>query len=348
MTTIDIVDAKGSKSGKVDLPAEIFDVQVNIPLIHQVVVAQLAAARQGTADTKGRGEVAGGGRKPYRQKGTGRARQGSIRAPQYNGGGVVHGPTPRSYVQRTPKKMKAAALRAALSDRARDGRVHVLEGLIDGDTPSTKSAVGVISQLTTRPRTLVVLERGDDVAWLSLRNVDTIHVLSVDQLNTYDVLLSDDVIFTKGAYDVFVAGPSTGKSVKAVATSTEAQTLDAPADEKPAKKAAAKKAEKPAEAKAEKTEAKAEKSEKADAETEDAEASYGPGSAAPLEGGEAPEGFTIKGNADSMKFHQPEGRWFEQTEPTVWFDSVESAEKAGFVEAGSKASIEANEEADDK
>ena len=334
MTTIDIVDAKGSKSGKVDLPAEIFDVQVNIPLIHQVVVAQLAAARQGTADTKGRGEVAGGGRKPYRQKGTGRARQGSIRAPQYNGGGVVHGPTPRSYVQRTPKKMKAAALRAALSDRARDGRVHVLEGLIDGDTPSTKSAVGVISQLTTRPRTLVVLERGDDVAWLSLRNVDTIHVLSVDQLNTYDVLLSDDVIFTKGAYDVFVAGPSTGKSVKAVATSTEAQTLDAPADEKPAKKAAAKKADKPAEAKAEKT--------------EDAEASYGPGSAAPLEGGEAPEGFTIKGNADSMKFHQPEGRWFEQTEPTVWFDSVESAEKAGFVEAGSKASIEANEEADDK
>jgi len=175
-----------------------------------------------------------------------------------------------------------------------------------------------------------------------------VHLLAVDQLNTYDVLLSDDVVFTKGAYDAFVGGPATGKSVKAVATSTETQTLDAPADEKPAKKAAAKKAEKPAEAKAEKTEAKAEKSEKADAKTEDAEASYGPGSAAPLEGGEAPEGFTIKGNADSMKFHQPEGRWFEQTEPTVWFDSVESAEKAGFVEAGSKASIEANEEADDK
>jgi large subunit ribosomal protein L4 len=333
VTTIDIVDAKGSKAGKVDLPAEIFDVQVNIPLIHQVVVAQLAAARQGTADTKGRGEVAGGGRKPYRQKGTGRARQGSIRAPQYAGGGVVHGPTPRSYVQRTPKKMKAAALRAALSDRARDGRVHVLEGIIDGDTPSTKSAVAVIAKLTNRPRTLVVLERGDDVAWLSLRNVDTIHVLSVDQLNTYDVLLSDDVIFTKGAYDAFVSGPTTGKSVKAVATSTEAQTLEAPAakpEAKPAKKAAAKKADKPA---------KAEK-------TEDAEASYGPGSAAPLEGGEAPEGFTIKGNADSMKFHQPEGRWFEQTEPTVWFDSVESAEKAGFVEAGSKASIEANEDSE--
>jgi large subunit ribosomal protein L4 len=336
VTTIDIVDATGSKSGKVDLPAEIFDVQVNIPLIHQVVVAQLAAARQGTADTKGRGEVAGGGRKPYRQKGTGRARQGSIRAPQYAGGGVVHGPTPRSYVQRTPKKMKAAALRAALSDRARDGRVHVVESIIDGDAPSTKAAVAVITKLTSRPRTLVVLERGDDAAWLSLRNVDTVHELAVDQLNTYDVLLSDDVIFTKGAYDVFVAGPATGKSVKAVATSTEAETLvvaDDKAAEKPAKKAPAKKADKPAEVKSE-------------AKSEDAEASYGPGSAAPLESGEAPEGFTIKGNADSMKFHQPEGRWFEQTEPTVWFDSVESAEKAGFVEAGSKASIEANEDSE--
>jgi len=341
VTTIDIVDAKGSKSGKVDLPAEIFDVQVNIPLIHQVVVAQLAAARQGTADTKGRGEVAGGGRKPYRQKGTGRARQGSIRAPQYAGGGVVHGPTPRRYTQRTPKKMKAAALRAALSDRARDSRLHIVEGIVDGDSPSTKAAIAVIAALTTRPRTLVVIERGDDVAWLSLRNVDTIHTLSVDQLNTYDVLLSDDVVFTKGAYDAFVGGPATGKSVKAVATSTEAETLEADdkgsakAEAKPAKKAAAKKADKPAEAKSDA---------KSDVKSDDAEAPYGPGSAAPLDGGDAPEGFTIKGNADSMKFHQPDGRWFEQTEPTVWFDSVESAEKAGFVEAGSKASIEANEE----
>ena len=240
MSTIDILDVKGTKSGSVDLPAEIFDVQVNIPLIHQVVVAQLAAARQGTADTKSRGEVAGGGRKPYRQKGTGRARQGSIRAPQFAGGGVVHGPTPRDYHQRTPKKMKAAALRGALSDRARDGRVHVVEGIVDG-TVSTKTALGVIARVTSRPRTLVVLERGDDLAWLSLRNLDTIHVLSVDQLNTYDVLLSDDVVFTKGAFDVFVAGPSTGKSVKAVATSTEAEQQSADsAPAKPAKKAAAK------------------------------------------------------------------------------------------------------------
>jgi large subunit ribosomal protein L4 len=206
----------------VDLPAEIFDVQVNIPLIHQVVVAQQAAARQGTHAVKRRGEVRGGGAKPYKQKGTGRARQGSTRAPQFAGGGVVHGPTPRSYDQRTPKKMKAAALRGALSDRARAGRVHVVEGFASGDVPSTKQALAALSGLTDRPRTLVVLERGDNLTWLSLRNVDTVHLLAVDQLNTYDVLLSDDVVFTKGAFDAFVAGPKSGKSVKAVATSTEA------------------------------------------------------------------------------------------------------------------------------
>ncbi len=212
-----------AKTVKVDLPAEIFDVQVNIPLIHQVVVAQQAAARQGTASTKTRADVRGGGRKPYKQKGTGRARQGSTRAPQFAGGGVVHGPTPRSYDQRTPKKMKAAALRGALSDRAREGRIHVVESFVSGDKPSTKSALSALAGLTERPRTLVVLERGDDMTWLSLRNVDTVHLLAVDQLNTYDVLLSDDVVFTKGAYDAFVSGAPAGKSVKAVATSTEAE-----------------------------------------------------------------------------------------------------------------------------
>jgi large subunit ribosomal protein L4 len=215
-----------AKALKVDLPAEIFDVQVNIPLIHQVVVAQQAAARQGTHATKSRGEVRGGGRKPYKQKGTGRARQGSTRAPQFAGGGVVHGPTPRSYDQRTPKKMKAAALRGALSDRARADRVHVVESFVDGDVPSTKSALTALTGLTGRPRTLVVLERGDNLTWLSLRNVDTVHLIAVDQLNTYDVLLCDDVVFTKAAYDAFVAGPPTGKSVKAVATSTEAEAED--------------------------------------------------------------------------------------------------------------------------
>ncbi len=230
-STVDVLDASGNKSGTVDLPAEIFDVQVNIALIHQVVVAQQAAARQGTHSTKTRGEVAGGGAKPYRQKGTGRARQGSIRAPQFAGGGIVHGPTPHGYEQRTPKKMKAAALRGALSDRARDGRVHVVEALVEGDNPSTKSARAALGRVTTRPRTLVVLERGDDVTWLSLRNDDTIHVLRIDQLNTYDVLLSDDVVFLKGAYDVFITASAPGRAGVAVSASSE--SADQPAEGTP-------------------------------------------------------------------------------------------------------------------
>jgi large subunit ribosomal protein L4 len=223
VTTIDVVDAKGTKSGTVDLPAEIFDIQVNVPLIHQVVVAQQAAARQGTHSSKGRGEVAGGGSKPYRQKGTGRARQGSIRAPHFSGGGIVHGPTPRGYVQRTPKKMKAAALRGALSDRARAGRVHVVDALVDGDKPSTRAALTALARITDRPRVLMVLERTDEPAWLSLRNVDTVHVLAADQLNTYDVLLNDDVVFTRAAFDTFVAGPRRGRAVKAVGSQSEVE-----------------------------------------------------------------------------------------------------------------------------
>ncbi|MEC5199116.1 large subunit ribosomal protein L4 [Arthrobacter sp. PL16] len=189
---------------KVDLPAEIFDAQTNVPLLHQVVVAQLAAARQGTHKTKTRAEVSGAGRKPFKQKGTGRARQGSIRAPQMTGGGIVHGPTPRDYSQRTPKKMIAAALRGALSDRARNGRIHVLDSLVAGGKPSTKGAIETLRSISERPRLLVVIERANDVAALSVRNVPQVHVLYVDQLNTYDVLVSDDVIFTKAAYDQFV------------------------------------------------------------------------------------------------------------------------------------------------
>ena len=195
-----------TKTVKVALPAEIFDVEVNVPLIHQVVVAQQAAARQGTHATKTRGEVRGGGRKPYKQKGTGRARQGSTRAPQFAGGGTVHGPQPRSYDQRTPKKMKAAALRGALSDRARNGRIHVVNELVKGDKPSTKTAVAALTALTERSRYLVVLERTDTVTWLSLRNAPQVHIVAVDQLNTYDVLASDDVVFTKGSFEAFVAG----------------------------------------------------------------------------------------------------------------------------------------------
>jgi large subunit ribosomal protein L4 len=189
---------------EVDLPAEIFGVEVNVPLIHQVVVAQQAAARQGTHATKTRGEVRGGGRKPYKQKGTGRARQGSTRAPQFAGGGTVHGPQPRKYDQRTPKKMKAAALRGALSDRARNDRIHVVESLISAEAPSTKAALTALSSVAERRNFLVVLERTDTVTWLSLRNAPEVHIVAVDQLNTYDVLAADDVVFTQGAFDVFV------------------------------------------------------------------------------------------------------------------------------------------------
>jgi large subunit ribosomal protein L4 len=202
MTTVTIAGTKRS----VELPAEVFDVQVNVPLIHQVVVAQLAAARQGTHDAKTRGEVSGGGRKPYRQKGTGRARQGSTRAPQFAGGGVAHGPNPRNYEQRTPKKMKAAALRGALSDRARGGRLHVLPAFGEGEAPSTKSALAslVAAVGADRRKVLIVLERTDVLTWKSLRNVGGVHLLVEDQLNTYDVLCADDIVFTEGALQTYV------------------------------------------------------------------------------------------------------------------------------------------------
>ena len=206
MSSVDVINAEGNKAGSVDLPAEIFDVQANIPLMHQVVVAQLAAARQGTAKVKTRGEVAGGGKKPYKQKGTGRARQGSIRAPQFAGGGVVHGPVPRDYSQRTPKKMKAAALRGALSDRARDGRLHVVEAFISGEKPSTKGAIATLRKVTESRKVLVVLTNLDDLNWISLRNEPTVHLIEAGQLNTYDVLVADEVVFTKVALDEFLGG----------------------------------------------------------------------------------------------------------------------------------------------
>ncbi len=205
MTTVDVIDTKGAKTGTVELPAEVFDVQANIPLMHQVVVAQLAAARQGTHKAKTRGEVAGGGKKPYKQKGTGRARQGSIRAPQFTGGGVVHGPLPRDYSQRTPKKMKVAALRGALSDRARNGKLHVVSGFVDGDTPSTKAALAAIKATAGEARrVLAVLSAEDEINWVSLRNLPQVHLIESGQLNTYDVLLADEVIFTSDALDEFL------------------------------------------------------------------------------------------------------------------------------------------------
>lgn len=202
--TLDVVDTKGKKAGTVDLPAEIFDVQTNVPLIHQVVVAQRAAARAGTHKTKTRGEVSGSGRKPFKQKGTGRARQGSVRMPQHTGGGTVHGPQPRDYSQRTPKKMVAAALLGALSDRARSGRIHVVDTL-GGDTPSTKTANELLTTIAPSSNVLVVLARDEHAAYLSVRNLTTVHVLPYDQLNAYDVIVSDDIVFTRAAFDAFVS-----------------------------------------------------------------------------------------------------------------------------------------------
>jgi large subunit ribosomal protein L4 len=242
MASVDVKSAKGEVTGSVELPDAVFDAQINIPLVHQVVVAQLAAARQGTHDTKTRGEVRGGGRKPYRQKGTGRARQGSTRAPQFAGGGTVHGPTPRSYAQRTPKKMKAAALRSALSDRARGGKLHVVSSLVEGDTPSTKAAASALAAIASSRHVHVVLERDDALTWKSLRNVPSVHLLAPDQLNTYDVLVSDDLVFTQGALRVFLGGDELdiqpAKATKPAKKTAEA-TAKEPAVEAPAEEPAA-------------------------------------------------------------------------------------------------------------
>ncbi|BFM24555.1 large subunit ribosomal protein L4 [Microbacterium testaceum] len=202
---LDVVKADGKKAGSVELPAALFDVKTNIPLIHQVVVAQRAAARQGTHSTKRRGEVSGAGRKPFKQKGTGNARQGSIRAPHMTGGGVVHGPKPRDYSQRTPKKMIAAALLGALSDRARGQRLHIVDSFAIEGAPSTKAAAAALKAFGAVKNVLVVIDRDDEFTIKSVRNLAYVHVLTVGQLNTYDVLVSDDIVFTKAAYDAFVA-----------------------------------------------------------------------------------------------------------------------------------------------
>ena len=294
----------------VDLDQAIFGIQPNVPVMHQVVTAQLAARRSGTQSTKTRAEVRGGGAKPWKQKGTGRARQGSTRAPQFAGGGVVHGPKPRDYSERTPKKMKAAALRGALSDRARNERIHVVDGLISADKPSTKVALAALTALSDRVRFLVVLERSDSVTWLSLRNAPQVHIVAVDQLNTYDVLASDDVVFTTGSYEAFVSGAAAKASARKFVV-----VDDAPVAETKAK-----------------TEVKA------SADVSEAPADEAPalpeGAKAPLKSGNAPKGYDIKGNADSGLYHEPDGQWYDATEAEFYFKSAEDAEAAGFTRAG--------------
>ena len=297
-------------------------------MIHQVVVAQQAAARQGTHSTKTRADVRGGGRKPYKQKGTGRARQGSIRAPQFVGGGVVHGPQPRSYDQRTPKKMKAAALRGALSDRARNephprrgvpGHRH--QAVDQGRHPA-------LADLSAdRNRFLVVLERSDSVTWLSLRNAPEVHIVAVDQLNTYDVLASDDVVFTKGAYDAFVSGGAESSDSKATIVEAPAADAVVETEAKPAKKAAAKKA-------ARQEGRRGAQGRAAEVADEDDKPALPKGAKAPLKSGKAPKGYEVKVNADSGKYHEPDGQWYDATEAEFYFKSAEDAEAAGFTRAG--------------
>lgn len=217
-----VYSAKGKQAGTRQLPEGLFDGTVNVPVMHQAVKAFLANRRQGTAKTKTRGEVTGGNQKPWKQKGTGRARQGSLRAPQMRGGYITHGPKPRDYDQRTPKKMISAAIKGALSDRARNGRLHVVSEFAIGTSPSTKAAAAIISKLTDGRNILVVLDRSDETSYKSLRNLQGVHVLPVDQLNAYDILLSDDLVFTKSALDAYISGPAKGASAKAVATEAEA------------------------------------------------------------------------------------------------------------------------------
>ena len=217
--TIEIKDAKGAKAGTFDLPAEIFDVQVNVPLIHQVVTAQLNAARAGTAKAKNRGEVSGGGKKPFKQKETGRARQGSTRSPNQRHDGVAQGPVPRKYDERTPKKMIKAALSGVLSDRARNERIHIVSTIVE--SVNSKAAIAAVRQFSDRRRVLVVLAHGEEASWRSLRNEEDLHLIRQDQLNAYDVVVADDLVFSKKAITEFVAGPAKGKSVTARAFESE-------------------------------------------------------------------------------------------------------------------------------
>lgn len=318
MTSVDVKTSAGKKAGTTTLDEQIFGIEPNLPVMHQVVTAQLAARRAGTHSTKTRAERSGGGAKPWRQKGTGRARQGSIRSPQWRGGGIAHGPKPRDYSQKTPKKMIKLALRSALSDRAADGKVLVIDAF-GFDAPKTSAAVKVINDLglTDVSRILLVLDEGDANAALSFRNIPNVHVLPTGELNAYDVLVSDTVVFTQAALPV------------AEAHSRKQDAAPAKAD------APAKAAKAPPKAKAAPQDA---------APAEVSADDFGSDSHAPLADDSMPEGFPVKGNADSMKFHQPDGRWYEATVAEVWFATAEAAAAAGFVEAGTKASSTSEEE----
>ncbi len=217
MSSITLHDSSGKSSGSIDLLDDMFGIEPNVAVMHQVVTAQLAARRSGTQSTKTRRDVAGGGAKPFRQKGTGNARQGSITAPHFRGGGVAFAPKPRSYEQKTPKKMKKLALRSALSDRASEDKIVVVEDF-GFDTPSTKGAIALLESLGTEGRVLVVIADGDEITWKSFRNLQQVHVITASELNPYDVLVADILLFSRdtlpGGESPAAESPATGEADK--------------------------------------------------------------------------------------------------------------------------------------
>ena len=219
--TAPLFTADGTDAGTVELDAAIFGIEPNVAVMHQVVTAQLAARRAGTHSTKTRAEVRGGGAKPWRQKGLGRARQGSIRSPQWAGGGVAHGPKPRDYSQRTPKKMKRLALRSALSARAADGQIKVVETFDAWDVPKTKNAVALLSAMGVTGKVLLIAEDHERTAIKSFRNLDHVTAINLGQANTYDVLWADTVIMSKGTLELGQAAPR-GTEEHAAGVSAEA------------------------------------------------------------------------------------------------------------------------------
>ncbi len=308
MASTTLKTAAGKDAGSVELDGDVFGIEPNVSVMHQVVTAQLAARRAGTQSTKTRSDVRGGGAKPYRQKGTGNARQGSIRAPQYTGGGVALGPKPRKYGQKTPKKMVKLALRSALSDRASENKVVVVDswGI---DTPKTRTAKAALDALQLDGTVLIVLGADDEAAYLSFRNLPKVQVISAAELNAYDVLCNDWIVFTKDVVPE-ADGPTAAQRVQTAAAVEEAtERLEAAGDADD------------------------------DGVSNLVDSSpYGEGSHAPLDDDAMPEGFEIKGNADSMLYHVPGSRFYKQTKAEVWFATEEAAEAAGFSKPGSKKS----------
>ena len=332
----------GDDAGSLDLDADVFGIQPNVPVMHQVVTAQLAARRSGTQSTKTRAEVRGGGKKPFKQKGTGNARQGSIRAPHFSGGGVALGPKPRKYDQKTPKKMIKLALRSALSDRAAEGKVVVIDAW-NFDVPKTKEAKAALSALGIAGKALVVVDIDDTNAIRSFLNLPEVQLIEVNELNAYDILCNDYVIFSQATLpgtSQAAAAPAPKKKAaakKAAAKQAAVKKDDTATTEGPAKSAAVKKdaakksaAKTSAAKKAAPAEAQGLVSAAKSSESTPATADVPKGAVAATEDDSAPKGHEIKGNADSGLYHVPGSAFYERTVAEFWFATAEDAEAAGF------------------